>query len=238
MSVVATRLVFLAFVGLTGFITYNALYLQEQRNGAVLPTAGAPRVPLPDGPIHVANPATPAPKPVAVTTDLPPLRGQAAPQQLVTAIQRELAARGYPSGSASGKLSDETRRAIATFEKEHGLPITGSPSDELLRRILLGEAAALGASTGSVGATNGAPRAKPNPTASSNSTIKQVQQILADLGYAPGPIDGTLGDETERAISAFQRDRKIAQNGRVTPELLREIKRVTGRDLSATASRP
>jgi peptidoglycan hydrolase-like protein with peptidoglycan-binding domain len=68
--------------------------------------------------------------------------------------------------------------------------------------------------------------------------VKQVQQILADLGYAPGPIDGTLGDETERAVGAFQRDRKIAQNGRITPELLREIKRVTGRDLSATGSRP
>jgi peptidoglycan hydrolase-like protein with peptidoglycan-binding domain len=238
MSVVATRLVFLAFIGLTGFITYNALYLQEQRNGALLPTAGASRIPLPDGPIHVANAAAPAPKPVAVTTDLPPLRGQAAPQQLVTAVQRELAARGYPSGRVSGKLSEATRRAIAAFEKDHGLAITGSPSDELLRRILLGEAAAPAASTGSVGATNVAPRAKPNPTASSDSTIKQVQQILADLGYAPGPIDGTLGDETERAVSAFQRDRKIAQNGRITPELLREIKRVTGRDLSATASRP
>jgi len=237
MSVVATRLIFLAFLGLTGFITYNALYLQEQRNGALLPTAGASRIPLPDGPIHVANPATPAPK-LAVTTDLPPLRGQAAPQQLVTAVQRELAARGYPSGPVSGKLSEETRRAIAAFEKDHGLPITGSPSDELLRRILLGEAAAPAASTGSVGGTNGAPRAKPNPTASSDSTIKQVQQILADLGYAPGPIDGTLGDETERAVSALQRDRKIAQNGRITPELLREIKRVTGRDLSAIASRP
>jgi peptidoglycan hydrolase-like protein with peptidoglycan-binding domain len=238
MSVVATRLIFLAFLGLTGFITYNALYLQEQRNGALLPTAGASRVPLPDGPIRGVNPAAPAPKPVAVTTDLPPLRGQAASQQLVTAVQRELAARGYPSGSVSGKLSEEARRAIAAFEKDHGLPITGSPSDELLRRILLGEAAAPAASTGSVGATNAAPRAKPNPAASSDSTIKQVQQILADLGYAPGPIDGTLGDETERAVSAFQRDRKIAQNGRITPELLREIKRVTGRDLSATGSRP
>ena len=134
-------------------------------------------------------------------------------------------------------MSDETRRAIATFEKDHGLPITGSPSDELLRRILLGEAAAPAASTGSVAAANGAQRAKPNSVTSSDSTIKQVQQILADLGYAPGPIDGTLGDETERAVSAFQRDRKIAQNGRITPELLREIKRVTGRDLSATASR-
>src|SRR5262245_26165626 len=236
MSVVATRLVFLAFLGLTGFITYNALYLQEQRNGTLLPTAGAPRVPLPNGPIHVANPPAPAPKP-AVTAGWPPLRGQAAPQ-LVTAIQRELAARGYTSGVVSGKVSDETRRAIAAFEKDHGLPITGSPSDELLRRILLGEAAVPAASTGSVAATNGTPRTKPGSPANSDSTIKQVQQILADLGYAPGPIDGTMGDETQRAVSAFQRDRKIAQNGHITPELLREIKRVTGRDLAATASRP
>jgi peptidoglycan hydrolase-like protein with peptidoglycan-binding domain len=236
MSVVATRLLFLAFIGLTGFITYNALYLQEQRNGALLSAARPPRVPLPDGPIHTANPPPSAIKPATPATDLPPLRGQAAPQ-LVTAIQRELAARGYAGGPANGKLSDDTRKAIAAFEKDHGLAVTGSPSDDLLRRILLGEAAAPAASTGSVAATNGTPRIKPNATASSDSTIKQVQQILADLGYAPGPIDGTLGDETERAVSAFQRDRKIAQNGRITPELLREIKRVTGRDLSATGSR-
>ncbi|HET7851944.1 MAG TPA: peptidoglycan-binding domain-containing protein, partial [Methyloceanibacter sp.] len=223
----ATRLVFLAFIGLTGFITYNALYLQEQRNGALLSAARPPRVPLPDGPIHTTNPPASAVKPATLTTDLPPLRGQAAPQ-LVTAIQRELAARGYASGPVNGKLSNETRKAIAAFEKDHGLAITGSPSDDLLRRILLGEAAAPAASTGSVAATNGVPPAKPNSTATSD-TVKQVQQILADLGYAPGPIDGTLGDETERAVSAFQRDRKIAQNGRITPELLREIKRVTGR---------
>jgi peptidoglycan hydrolase-like protein with peptidoglycan-binding domain len=236
MSVVATRLVFLAFIGLTGFITYNALYLQEQRNGALLSAAKPQRVPLPDGPIHTANPPASTVKPATVVTDLPPLRGQVAPQ-LVTAIQRELAARGYASGPVNGKLSDETRKAIAAFEKDHGLAITGSPSDDLLRRILLGEAAAPAASTGSVGATNKAAPDKPSSTATSD-TVKQVQQILADLGYAPGPIDGTLGDETEGAVSAFQRDRKIAQNGRITPELLREIKRVTGRDLSATASRP
>jgi peptidoglycan hydrolase-like protein with peptidoglycan-binding domain len=235
MSVVATRLVFLAFVGLTGFITYNALYLQEQRNAAVLPATMPPRVPLPSGPIHV-TPA-PAPKPVAVTTDLPPLPRQGAPQQLVTAIQRELAARGYGSGSANGKLSDETRKAIAAFEKDHGLPITGAPSDELLRRILLGEAVVPGGSTGSVTAA-AAPQAKPNAMANDDATVKQVQQILADLGYAPGPVDGNMGDETGRAVSAFQRDRKIAQNGRITPDLLREIKRVTGRDLTGVAARP
>lgn len=233
MSVVATRLVFLAFLGLTGFITYNALYLQEQRNASVLPTGRVPSVPLPSGPIHVKTPTVPKP---AAASSLPPLPGKAAPQQLVTAIQRELAARGYARGPADGKLTDETRKAIAAFEKEHGLPVTGAPSDDLLRRILLGEAVAPAASTGSVASS--APRAKPGPTAGDDSTVKEVQQILADLGYAPGPIDGTMGDETQRAVSAFQRDRKIAQNGRITPELLREIKRVTGRDLAGTPSRP
>ena len=235
MSVLATRLVFLAFIGLTGFITYNALYLQEQRNAAVLPAAARPSVPLPSGPIHVAP--EPAPKSVAVATDLPPLLGQPASQQLVTAIQRELAARGYGSGPANGKLNDETRKAIAVFEKNHRVPITGAPSDELLRRILLGEAVAPGGSAGSVADVT-AQQATPNILANDEAIVKQVQQILADLGYAPGPVDGNMGDETERAVSAFQRDRKIAQNGHITPDLLREIKRVTGRDLTGVAARP
>ena len=37
MGLMLTRLVFLAFIGLTGFITYNALYLQELRNQTVVP---------------------------------------------------------------------------------------------------------------------------------------------------------------------------------------------------------
>jgi len=233
------RLVFLAFVGLTGFIIYNALYLQEQRNAAILPAVVPKATPTPRMPSAAATkPPQPATIP-AVRTDVPPLPGQEAPQQLVTAIQRELAARGYDSGPADGKLRDDTRKAIGSFEKDHGLPVTGAPSDELLRHILLGEAVAPGASTGSVASTpSSVLRAKPSPMAKGDQTVKQVQQILADLGYAPGPIDGEIGSETERALSAFQRDRKIAPTGRITPDLLREIKRVTGRDLAASVARP
>jgi peptidoglycan hydrolase-like protein with peptidoglycan-binding domain len=39
--------------------------------------------------------------------------------------------------------------------------------------------------------------------------VKAVQQILADLGYAPGPVDGAMGAATTHAITAFQHDRKI-----------------------------
>ncbi len=66
--------------------------------------------------------------------------------------------------------------------------------------------------------------------------MRAVQQVLADLGYAPGPVDGALGEATTRAIRAFQHDRKIAETGRITPELLRELKRVTGRDLTKMAA--
>jgi len=233
------RLVFLAFVGLTGFIIYNALYLQEQRNAAILPAVVRKATPTPRMPSAAATkPPQPATIP-AVRTDVPPLPGQEAPQQLVTAIQRELAARGYDSGPADGKLRDDTRKAIGSFEKDHGLPVTGAPSDELLRHILLGEVVAPGASTGSVASTpSSVLRAKPSPMAKGDQTVKQVQQILADLGYAPGPVDGEIGSETERALSAFQRDRKIAPTGSITPDLLREIKRVTGRDLAASVARP
>ena len=85
MSVVATRLVFLAFLGLVGFITYNALYLQEQRNASMLPARKAPAAPI------TAPVRKPAP---AATAELPPLQGKGAAPQLVTAIQRELKTKG------------------------------------------------------------------------------------------------------------------------------------------------
>ena len=60
--------------------------------------------------------------------------------------------------------------------------------------------------------------------------MRAIQQILADLGYSPGPIDGAMGDATSRAISAFQHDRKLPETGTITPKLLGELERVTGRD--------
>ena len=68
--------------------------------------------------------------------------------------------------------------------------------------------------------------------------MKAVQQILADLGYAPGPVDGAMGTATTHAITAFQHDRKLRETGRISPELMRELKRVTGHDLAKTAAKP
>ena len=227
MGVVAPRLVFLAFLGLTGSIIYNALYLQDLHGTAVV-VAGSRQ--------GVSKPATPSPVELAklppVSTDLPPLEPEeGAPQLLVRAVQRELATRGSDVGPADGRPSDKTTAAISAYEKAHGLPVTGVATDELLRHILLGDGVQPGGATGSVTGDNAVANAK------RGSNVKAVQQVLADLGYAPGPVDGAVGEATTRAVNAFQHDRKIAETGRITPELLRELKRVTGRDLTKMAAK-
>ena len=216
MGVVAARLVFLAFLGLTGSIIYNALYLQDLH-----------------GPTVVASPKqAPASSSVEmatlppVSTDLPLLE----PQLVVRAVQRELATRGFDVGPADGTPNEKTKSAISAYQKAQGLPVTGVATDELLRHILLGAPAPPAGATGSVAA-----KAAP-ADGKEVSNVKAVQQVLADLGYAPGPVDGALGTSTARAISAFQHDRKMPETGRISAELLRELKRVTGRDLTKMAA--
>jgi peptidoglycan hydrolase-like protein with peptidoglycan-binding domain len=228
MGVVTARLAFLAFLGLTGTIIYNALYLQEHAPRAAVSADTSARGGVANSQVITIAPPGESKGPSAVatapvTTDLPPLPPEHAESQLVVrAVQRELAVRGYDVGPVDGSLSDKTRAAIAAFQTSEGLAVTGLPSDELLRQILLGDSVAPADATGSVAA----PAAK----AAEHETVQSVQQTLADLGYAPGAIDGAWGENTASAISAFQRDRNLQQTGQITPELLKEFQRVTGQD--------
>ena len=55
-----------------------------------------------------------------------------------------------------------------------------------------------------------------SPTLSKNSTGKDVltlQKKLYLIGYNITELDGVYGAETEKAVSAFQRDQKITVTG-------------------------
>lgn len=260
MGVVTARLVFLAFLGLTGTIIYNALYLQEHGPKGAATTAatttarkvatgsqampGEPldepsrlEVPPPEQrvpEIEQAKSSAGSMSAPPVSTDLPPLApGTGESQLVVRAVQRELAARGYDVGPVDGNLSEKTCASISDFQAKEGLAVTGLPSDDLLRQILLGDSIGPAATTGSVAASDSIAT-----NAAEHETMKGVQQVLADLGYDPGPVDGAWGENTSRAISAFQRDRSIPESGQITPELLNEFQRVTGNDLTKTAAHP
>lgn len=228
MNVVLARLVFLTFLAMSGSIVYNALYLQDLRGLASLPPA-APAAKT--AAVSLAGPSVEVKLP-PVSTDLPPLSAENGGSLLVVrAVQRELAARGYDVGETDGMLSVKTRAAISTYESRESLPVTGIATDELLHHILLG-GSAKPADTGSVAADPA------TATQDESATVMAVQQILADLGYDPGIPDGAIGSSTSAAISAFQRDRNIPETGHLSPELLDQLKRVTGRDLTKTAAKP
>lgn len=59
--------------------------------------------------------------------------------------------------------------------------------------------------------------AAPGSDIPATATIVVVQGDLAFLGFYEGPIDGIAGDETEDAISAFQKDAGIDVDGAYGP---------------------
>jgi peptidoglycan hydrolase-like protein with peptidoglycan-binding domain len=44
-------------------------------------------------------------------------------------------------------------------------------------------------------------------------SVTELQQRLAAAGYSPGPIDGDFGQRTRAAVTAFQRDHRLASDG-------------------------
>ena len=57
------------------------------------------------------------------------------------------------------------------------------------------------------------PENTPPSAPSPDPTVRSIQQKLSQLGYAPGPADGLMGQNTRRAILAYQADHSLPQNG-------------------------
>ncbi len=63
---------------------------------------------------------------------------------------------------------------------------------------------------------------------STGPNVKLVQSLIARIGYNPGPVDGVFGQQTQRAVMAFQRDNGLVPDGIVgaaTWRLLESFKR-------------
>ncbi len=56
-----------------------------------------------------------------------------------------------------------------------------------------------------------------------NPTVSAVQSQLAKLGYYRGPIDGTLGDQTEGAIARYEEDNDLSVTGTITAAALQSL---------------
>ena len=188
-------------LGLTVAIVWNAVFAQA--SGRRLANSGTIELALPKG---RAGPRLS----VAVKTERP------APKSTLIDVQRELAALRRYDGPIDGRLSPVTRAALNSYRRTNGLPQRATVQDLLdhLRYTKTLKQVARTETTGSIGADE--------------ATIRQVQTGLSELGYLPGPIDGTFGETTRQAIKEFEGDRRLPASGEITPQLLSELAKTSG----------
>jgi N-acetylmuramoyl-L-alanine amidase len=58
------------------------------------------------------------------------------------------------------------------------------------------------------------------------SAVRQVQQQLRAAGFSPGKIDGSYGNRTMTAVSAFQKSKGLVPDGEVGPVTMKPLRRV------------
>jgi peptidoglycan hydrolase-like protein with peptidoglycan-binding domain len=230
------KLQFAAFFLLSGGLAANLLLLQPWLREETAARAASPSdtwladaqlagfgdtgsitradAPLSNGKTSAPNVIEAFTKPDAKTPDaaLP-----AGATEVTGAVQRELKIRGYETGSADGTTSLMTRAAIMGFEYDHALPMTGKPSQRLLKAIILGDGGRTARPLGSNGQSGEAAE-----------VIRSVQASLQKAGYRPGRATGKLTPETMRAIRAFEADQALPETGRVSGPLVSRLARVSG----------
>lgn len=128
--------------------------------------------------------------------------------QLITDIQEALIGSGYTTGRASGRMDDQTRSAIRSYESDHGLLMSGEPSTELLRHM------------------RERSRAAPTPGAMpvDANTLARIQTELRVRGYPVPLISGRMDAPTRQAIREYQQGQGVPVTGEPSQALLEELR--------------
>lgn len=215
MSLRWLRLGLASFAVLTAAFCVNVLLFQplNGRNSASrnpVPPVAATEMPsaISTGTLVTLNPAA---RPTAETANR---RHGGEDPDVVRAIQRELQARGYETGTADGLPGLVTRAAIMAYESDHGMALTGMPTEPLLQKILF---------SGTAGDTKPDKPSSAEPGAEAGQVIRTVQQSLTSLGYRPGAVDGRMGDQTVRTIREFEADQGLPVTGRISGQLVARL---------------
>lgn len=206
------KIAFCACVAACACVWWNVMYLQQGTRADILARTQrlgestarlAPR----------AEPWTTSGRETTAATSADP----AAPDPaVVREIQRQLADRGYRPGPADGSVHPVTRAAVMAYEHDHGMALTGEPTEELLKAILFGLPG-----TGITTAGDHPPQVQ--------EIVRSVQKSLAALGYRITKIDGRLGEETAQAIRAFETQHRMTPSGRISGGLLQELEKAVAR---------
>jgi peptidoglycan hydrolase-like protein with peptidoglycan-binding domain len=121
-------------------------------------------------------------------------------------IQEALRSLGYEVGRPSGRLTDETRAAIRSYESDHGLLMSGEPSAELLQHMRQRIGAA------------------PPAVATDANTVARIQAELRLRGYPIPLVSGRMDSQTRQAIREYQQGQGVPVTGEPSLALLDELR--------------
>ena len=146
------------------------------------------------------------------------------PPGAVREAQRLLAILGHAPGMADGIWGRRSAAAYQAFLHDAGLPATSALTPEALlaMRAIAGRK---GRDEGTASAELGASVEDAPPP----QVVRSAQELLTELGYAPGPADGVWGRRSARAYQAFLRDAGMPSENALTPEALLVMRAIADR---------
>jgi uncharacterized surface protein with fasciclin (FAS1) repeats len=135
----------------------------------------------------------------------------------VSALQADLVAAGYYTGSVDGIYGPMTIAAVVELQRDAGVPETGlmDPATQAALGALLAR--------------------------STSAQVGALQGILISTGYYDGAVDGIWSPEVERALKDLQRDLGVPETGVVDTATLRAFERAleeTGEAPVTTTANP
>ena len=148
----------------------------------------------------------------------------------VKSLQQKLINLGYLSGSADGIFGEGTKKALMAFQSAKGLTASGIADSATLSAL------------GSGGTVT--PAATSAPAAVESSLLKKgdkgdqvrvLQQKLIALGYLTGSADGIFGDNTKKAVMAFQSAKGLTADGQAGSATLAALDSASSASGTATS---
>jgi N-acetylmuramoyl-L-alanine amidase len=131
-------------------------------------------------------------------------------------IQDRLSALGFDSvPDPRGSFGEPTREAITRFQKAKGLDADGVVGPDTWRSLY------------EAGYRLGDRLVFLRRPMLRGEDVAELQSRLSSLGFDCGKVDGIFGPRTETAVIDFQRNRGLAEDGKVGPEVVTEIHLVT-----------
>lgn len=118
----------------------------------------------------------------------------------VYTAQTRLNALGYDAGPEDGLMGAKTRTAIAAYQRENSLRVTGQVDQELLLHMERNDR------------PRNQQRAQSNKNSAVDPAVRRLQRQLSRLGY-PVEATGRLDRQTQAGIREYQRDHDLFVTG-------------------------